>query len=76
MYNQLENYQKNSGATIIMITHDWHAATHHADYVLLLNKKQISFGPPSNAFKEDNLRMAFGHIGHDHKVKIPLTNND
>jgi zinc transport system ATP-binding protein len=75
MYRQLEAYQKESGATVIMITHDWHAATHHADYVLLLNKKQISFGPPAEAFKEDNLRMAFGHIGHDHKVKIPFNNH-
>lgn len=76
MYKQLEAYQKSSGATIVMITHDWHAATHHADYVLLLNKKQISFGPPSIAFKEENLRMAFGHMGHDHKVKIPMANYD
>ena len=75
MYNQLEAYQKKSGATIIMITHDWHAATHHANYVLLLNRKQISFGPPASAFQEDNLRMAFGHMGHDHKLKIPFSNN-
>ncbi len=76
MYNQLEAYQKNSGATVIMITHDWHAATHHADNVLLINKKRISFGPPAIAFREENLRLAFGHIGHDHKVNIPLINND
>jgi zinc transport system ATP-binding protein len=65
-YLLLENYQKKSGATFVMITHDWHAATHHADHVLLLNRKQISFGPPKEALGEENLRLAFGHVGHQH----------
>jgi len=70
MYRMLEVYQKQSGATLMMITHDWHAATHHADYVLLLNRKQISFGTPAKALKEDNLRLAYGHIGHEHALKF------
>lgn len=76
MYDQLEHYQEKSGATVLMITHDWHAATHHADYVLLLNKKQISFGRPATALNEESLRLAFGHIGHKHRVKFPLNNHD
>jgi zinc transport system ATP-binding protein len=76
LYNQLEAYQKDSGATILMITHDWHAATHHADCVLLLNRKQISFGPPNKALSEDNLRIAFGHIGHPHTLKFLVNSND
>jgi len=70
MYRRLEAYQKKSGATILMITHDWHTATHHANHVLLLNQKQISFGPPEVALSEDFLRMAFGHIGHEHQLKF------
>ena len=70
MYRLLESYQKESNATLLMITHDWHAATHHADLVLLLNRKQISFGPPAEALCEDNLRRAYGHIGHEHKLKF------
>lgn len=70
MYRMLEAYQKNNGATLIMITHDWHAATHHADQVLLLNRRQISFGPPAEALSEDNLRLAYGHIGHAHQLKF------
>lgn len=70
LYRLLEAYQKNSGAAILMVTHDWHAATHHADKVLLLNNKQISFGPPGKALTEDNLRLAFGHIGHKHALKF------
>ena len=72
MYNLLERYQQQSGATILMITHDWHAATHHADLVLMLNREQISFGPPREALAEENLRRAFGHIGHNHKLKFLL----
>lgn len=70
MYKMLETYQNLSDATILMITHDWHAATHHSDYVLLLNRRQISFGPPGEALNEDNLRRAFGHIGHTHELKF------
>jgi zinc transport system ATP-binding protein len=70
LYNLLEAYQEKSGATIVMITHDWHVANHHSDYVLLLNRKQVSFGPPLEALSEENLRIAFGHIGHLHKSKL------
>lgn len=70
LYNLLEAYQNKSGATILMITHDWHVANHHSDFVLLLNRKQVSFGPPSESLSEQNLRIAFGHIGHVHKSKI------
>ena len=76
MYNLLEEYQAKSKATILMITHDWHAATHHSDDVLLLNKKQISFGSPKDALNEDNLRRAFGHIGHEHTLKFLINSNE
>jgi zinc transport system ATP-binding protein len=66
MYKLLENYQNECQCTVLMITHDWHATTHHADLVLLLNKRQIDFGIPQKVLSEDNLRLAFGHIGHKH----------
>lgn len=69
LYNLLEAYQNKSSATILMITHDWHVANHHSDFVLLLNRKQVSFGPPVESLSEQNLRIAFGHIGHVHKSK-------
>jgi len=75
MYRMLEAYQNESGAALLMITHDWHAVTHHADHVLLLNRKQISFGPPSKALQEDNLRKAYGHIGHQHALKFLVNSN-
>lgn len=69
LYNLLEAYQKNSSSTILMITHDWHVAHHHSDFVLLLNRNQVSFGHPEVTLSENNLRMAFGHIGHEHKIR-------
>jgi zinc transport system ATP-binding protein len=72
----LEDYQSESGATLLMITHDWHVATHHADRVLLLNCKQISYGAPREALSEDYLRKAFGHIGHEHELKFLLNSDD
>ncbi len=69
LYNLLENYQSKSGATVLMITHDWHVAHHHSDLVLLLNRNQISFASPKEALSENNLRIAFGHIGHKHNYK-------
>jgi zinc transport system ATP-binding protein len=75
LYRMLEDYQKSSRATILMITHDWHAATHHADQVLLLNRKQVSFGTPQNVLTEENLRIAFGHVGHKHNLKLLLNSN-
>jgi zinc transport system ATP-binding protein len=76
LYRMLEDYQKASGATIIMITHDWHAATHHANLVLLLNRRQVSFGKPHRALSENNLRIAFGHVGHKHNLKFLLEAHD
>ncbi len=70
MYHMLEAYQQETGATLLMVTHDWHAATHHADLVLLLNRTQVSFGPPQQALREDNLRAAFGHVGHAHELNF------
>lgn len=76
LYNLLERYQKNSDATILIITHDWHTATHHADHVLLLNRQLISFGAPQQALHEENLRRAYGHIGHEHELKFLVKTDD
>ena len=70
LYRQLEVYQKETSAIVLMITHDWHAATNHANQVLLLNRKQIAFGTPRQVLTEENLRIAFGHIGHEHGLKF------
>lgn len=68
MFEQIERYQKENGATIIMVTHDWNAVYHRHSCVLLLNRRQIGFGQPEEALKDENMRRAFGHVGHDHPM--------
>ncbi len=67
MYRLLESYQKEYNATILMITHDWEVA-YHVSLVLLLNRRQISFGQPNAALNDKSLRRAFGHTGHAHAM--------
>ena len=69
LYRYLEDYQRTSGATVLMITHDWEAA-HHATHVLVLNRKVVGFGPPEKALTEACLRQAFGHVGHAHGLFV------
>jgi zinc transport system ATP-binding protein len=71
LYAILEGYQRQSGATIVMITHDWDAVHHHATRVLLLNRRLISFGAPSEALAEHYFERAFGHVGHPHRHDHP-----
>jgi zinc transport system ATP-binding protein len=70
LYRNLESYQQTSGATVLMITHDWEAASHHASLVLLLNRKVITLAPPAQALTHDCLGQAFGHVGHAHAEPV------
>ena len=69
MYEILENYQAKSGVTIVMVTHDLMTARHHSTHTLLINRKLISFGPPSESLSNDNLKQAYGHPGHMHGLE-------
>ena len=70
LYELLDVYQKDSAATILMVTHDWNVAYHHSTGVLLLNCDQISFGAPDDVLTEANLRTLFGHVGHSHGMIV------
>lgn len=70
LYRLLESYQLETRATIMMITHDWHVARHHASHVLVLHRRKIGFGPPELALSEKCLRRAFGHIGHTQNMQF------
>jgi len=72
----IDKYKIENNATIIMVTHDWEAAFHHADFVLMLNCTQICYAPPKIAFEEKTLRRAFGHIGHEHEMIFGVKQND
>ncbi len=64
LYGALEEYRSEANANIVMVTHDWGVAHHHADCVMVLNCDMISFGPPREALRDEHLQKAYGHIGH------------
>ena len=70
LYRVLEHYHHDTGATILMITHDWATAAHHASHALLINRRQICFAPSQVALTDENLRQAFGHAQHDHLMHL------
>lgn len=69
LYDLLESYQGETGATIVMVTHDLAAARFHADRVLVLNRRVHGYGPPATTLDDDRLRLAFGHLGHLHGLR-------
>lgn len=68
LYDLLDAYQQRTDVTVLMVTHDWNAAYHHATEVLVIDREQVSFGPPEEALDERCLRRAFGHVGHAHAM--------
>ena len=68
LYSLLDVYQRTHEATIVMVTHDWDVAYHHASHVLLLNNVCVAYGPSAEVLTDTYLRKAFGHVGHAHKM--------
>jgi zinc transport system ATP-binding protein len=68
LYDVLEADQAERETTIVMVTHDWNAAYHHASHVLLLDGRQVGFGRPEAVLTDAGLRDAFGHTGHAHAM--------
>lgn len=68
MLDCVERFRRDHRATVVMVTHDWDVAVHHASHAMVLNKEIISFGLASEAVNEEAIRMAFGHVGHAHGV--------
>jgi zinc transport system ATP-binding protein len=70
LYDLLEGYQRETGATLAMVTHDLVAARHHATQVVVLNRRLHCFGRPAETLGEPCLQEAFGHIGHRHGALV------
>ncbi len=58
--NLLETLRERS-VTAIISTHDLNLAASRFDYILLLNKRVIAFGPPGEVMRQENLSQAFGN---------------
>ena len=68
LHEVLDQYRRQTSGIVIMVTHDWDVACHHATSALLLKTRAISFGTPEFALSEPFVREAFGHVGHEHAV--------
>lgn len=75
LYRVLDDYQKETKCTILMITHDWEAVQHHVSHVMILNRNLVGYGPPEKALTDECLRRAFGHIGHEHAFNQRFKDN-
>lgn len=70
LYDLLEGYQGDTGATVVMVTHDLTAARFHADRVVVLNRRVHGFGTPDEVLCDACLQQAFGHVGHRHALAL------
>ncbi len=70
IYDLLEEYQADSGAGVVMVTHDLTAARYHADRVLVLNRTARGFGLPEDVLCDECLEDAFGHKHHGHGPRV------
>lgn len=75
LYEVLEDDQAERDTTLVMVTHDWNAAYHHASRVLLLDGRQVGFGAPEAVLTDECLREAFGHTGHAHAMLMGSTSH-
>lgn len=55
--------------TFVIVTHDLDVAAHHASHVLLINQRQVAFGPPEMVLTDEALSSAFGHVRHSLAVE-------
>ena len=51
---------RNNGVTVLVTTHDLNMAANRFEQVVLLNKRLIASGSPSEVLNRDNLLAAFG----------------
>jgi len=69
MYHILESYPAQTGATVLMVTHDWEGARYHASHVMLMHRRLIAFGPPAEVLEKQQLGEAYGHSRLDHAYR-------
>ncbi len=60
----MDTLRERHGFTQLMVSHDLATVTHHADHVILLNRKVIAEGKPADVLVPQHLSAAFGlHMG-------------
>ncbi len=73
-YRVLNQYQEQTGATILMVTHDWEVASRQACRVMVLNRRLISFGTPGEALCDECLKQAYPQEKIPHMAELKPIN--
>jgi len=60
VYEGLNRLERDTGITVLLITHDIHVVSHYSDSVLALNRTVRFFGAPSRLSEPDLLMEIFG----------------
>lgn len=60
IYNLLVKLQKETGLTILIVSHDLNIVYKYANNVLCLNKERVCFGKPDLVLKPEDLRSLYG----------------
>lgn len=60
----VDKHRRSGDMTFVIVTHDLNVAAHHATHILLVNQRQVAFGPPAAVLVDDLLSTAFGHVTH------------
>ncbi|MDL1901614.1 metal ABC transporter ATP-binding protein [Anaerolineae bacterium CFX9] len=51
---------QSAGKTVVVVHHDLQTVAEYFDHVLLLNVRAVAFGPISEVFTDENLRLTYG----------------
>ncbi len=57
---ELLKKERDKGKTVFSVHHDLLTVEEYFDWVIILNTRLIAFGPVSEVFTKENLRLAFG----------------
>jgi manganese/iron transport system ATP-binding protein len=67
-----------AGITLLIATHDLNQAAEQFDQMVLLNRRVIAFGPPSQVLTTENLARAYGgqlHVVHTSGGDVVVTDS-
>src|SRR5687768_13640965 len=56
----LLNELKEQRKTVLVVHHDLQTVREYFDWVLMLNMRQVAFGPTAEAFNAENLQKTYG----------------
>ena len=69
---------RSAGLTLLVATHDLNQAAEQFDQMILLNRRVIAYGPPSQVLTTENLAQAYGgqlHVVHTDGGDVVVTDS-